>query len=334
MEKSNLQMFRTEVQLPPSQLQLTLQDRVLTIGSCFAEVIGTKLTKNKVPALVNPFGTIFNPLSACLLLEAALGKEYDFEEHLVQHNGIWYAYDLHSSVSSPDKAELLRLIRDRLQLTGEQLKQARLLIFTVGTAVGYSLAETGELVANCHKLPARQFTRTLLPPEVIVTAFNNLYDRLQQFNPEIQVLLTVSPVRHIKETIEINSVSKSVLRLACHQLKEAHAGVHYFPAYEIMLDDLRDYRFYKRDMVHPTDVAEDYIWQKFLHAYYHPDFYTFTQEWEKIRRALAHKPFHPHTEAHQAFLKNTIQQVQQLEKKYQLNASAEIQQLEDQRLPF
>ncbi len=323
-------MFRTEVQVAPTNVALNLQSKVLTIGSCFAEVIGNKLVQNKAQALVNPFGTIFNPVSVCKLLEAAAGKVYDFEQHLVQHNGIWYAYDLHSSLSSPEKEELTDIIQQRLLRTKEQLQGASLLIITLGTAVSYRLKETGDIVANCHKLPASNFSRELLSIPEIIAAFESMLMAIRQVSPELTVLLTVSPVRHIKETIEINSVSKSILRVACHQLKEVHANVLYFPAYEIMMDDLRDYRFYKQDMLHPTEVAEDYIWQKFTQAYLDKLFQQFLPEWDKMQRALAHKPFHPDTPVHQKFLQNTLEQLQQLQIKYKIDASAEQQQLMSQ----
>ncbi|MFD2245762.1 GSCFA domain-containing protein [Pontibacter ruber] len=320
-------MFRTEVQVKPAAISLSLRSKLVTIGSCFAEVIGNKLRDNKADALVNPFGTIFNPLSACLLLEAAAGKPYNFEQHLVENNGIWYAYDLHSSLSSPDRNELLSLIEQKLSQTREQLQQASLLILTLGTAIGYRLNSTGNVVANCHKLPARNFTRFILSTEEIVNAFESMYPVLKQLNPSLQILLTVSPVRHIKETLPLNSVSKSTLRVVCHQLTELHPDVLYFPAYEIMMDDLRDYRFYKQDMIHPTETAEDYIWQKFAAAYFDKEFQDFLEEWAKIRSALAHRPFHPDTAAHQSFLQRTLQHLQQLEQKYQIDCTEETQLL-------
>lgn len=323
-------MFRTEVQVPRSNLNLTLQHQVLTMGSCFAEVIGSKLQQHKVNTLVNPFGTIFNPVSVCLLLKAASGKPYNFENNLVQHNGIWYAYDLHSSLSSPDKEELLHMIHERMQQTSEQLQNASLLILTLGTAMAYRLAQSGKVVANCHKLPARQFSRVLLSTEETMLAFEDMYSLLKLTNPNIKILLTVSPVRHIKETLPMNSVSKATLRVLCHHLEEAHADVLYFPAYEMMMDDLRDYRFYKEDMLHPTALAEDYIWQKFVETYYTQDFKQFMGQWQKIQKAVAHKPFHSSSEAHQTFLRNTIEQLQTLQRKYTFNAEAEIQLLQAQ----
>ena len=323
-------MFRTEVQIPASGLDLTLQDGIVTIGSCFAEVIGSKLEQNKANVLVNPFGTIFNPLSVCRLLDAALVQKHDFEKNLVQHNGIWYAYDLHSSLSSPDREELVESISQQIGNTNKTLSEARLLIITLGTAVGYRLKSTGEVVANCHKLPAREFSRELLSLGIILPDFEKTLQSLRLFNPNMQVLLTVSPVRHIKETIETNSVSKAILRVLCHQLSQTHQHVGYFPAFEIMMDDLRDYRFYGRDMLHPTEVAEDYIWDKFASAYFDKSFISFLKEWEKMRRAVAHRAFHPESEAHQNFLKNTLKQLQDLSLQYSIDISKEKQMLQHQ----
>lgn len=280
--------------------------------------------------LANPFGTIFNPLSVCLLLEAAAGKAYPFENHLVQHKGIWYAYDLHSSLSSPSRDKLLETIRERVAQTRTHLQQARLLIVTLGTAVAYKLRQNDRLVANCHKLPAGQFTRLILSTSEIVAAFAQMHALIKQINPQLQVLLTVSPVRHIKETIPVNSVSKATLRLVCHQLEEQFADVRYFPAFEIMMDDLRDYRFYKQDMLHPTALAEDYIWQKFVDAYFNQEFRAFLSVWDKIRRAVAHQPFHPASDAHQAFLRNTLAQLQQLAAQYHIDTEAEAALLRQQ----
>ncbi|PKV66302.1 GSCFA domain-containing protein [Pontibacter ramchanderi] len=323
-------MFRTELHIPVSDLALNLTSGIVTMGSCFAEVIGNRLQQNKAQVLVNPFGTIFNPFSVNKLLRATIGEAHTLADHLVQHNGIWYAYDLHSSLSSPSRDTLLKNIEERLALTRHSLQQARLLIITLGTSVGYRSKSTGEVVANCHKIPAREFNRELLPLNTLLDDTNQALEELWQFNPSLQVLYTVSPVRHIKETIEVNSVSKSILRLLCHELSTAHTQAHYFPAFEIMMDDLRDYRFYGRDMVHPTEVAEDYIWEKFVHAYLSEDFREFLKAWEKMRRAIAHRPFHPDSEAHQNFVKTTLLQLQELSTRYKLDTSAEEKGLRQQ----
>lgn len=325
-------MFRTEVHIPESALKLNLPDKIVTIGSCFAEVIGNKLQDYKADVLVNPFGTIFNPVSVGKLLQAVATSETISADSLVQRDGIWYSYDLHSSLSSPDKNELLQTINKQLALTRAQLQQAKLLIITLGTAVSYKLIETGAIVANCHKLPAKQFTRELLTIDDVTQSIKAGYLALKQLNPALQLTLTVSPVRHVKETLPVNSVSKSILRTATHYLTEQLPDAHYFPAYEIMLDDLRDYRFYGPDMLHPTIVAEDYIWQKFTKAYLHPAYQQFIPEWEKIRRAIAHKPFHPQAAAHQNFLNNTIKQLEHLTGMYNIAVAAETEVLRQQLL--
>lgn len=316
-------MFRTEVEVPNADINLSLHDQVVTIGSCFAEVIGSKLQQNKVDALVNPFGTIFNPVSVCLLLKAAAGEPYAFEQHLLQQNDIWYSYDLHSSISSPHKEELLQQIQQSINLTHNHLQKASLLIITFGTAVAYRLAPSGNVVANCHKLPAKKFSRELLSQEEILQAFKEMYSFLKQLNPQLKVLLTVSPVRHTKETMLVNSVSKSLLRVVCHLLQESYSDVLYFPAYEVMLDDLRDYRYYKDDLIHPTSMAEAYIWQKFVNAYYNEQFQSFMKEWEKVEKALQHKPFHPGSDSHQKFLLKTQAQLEQIAHKYKIDISQE-----------
>lgn len=316
-------MFRTEVHIPVSEVNLQLQDKAVTMGSCFAEVIGTKLKDYKVDVLVNPFGTIFNPIAVSRLLQAVAGGPYNPEQNLVQRDGIWYSYDLHSSLSSPNKSVLIQLINTRIQLTRAHLTQAKLLIITLGTAVSYRLTDSDIIVANCHKLPSKQFSRQLLTTEEITQSIDAAFQTLKKLNPNLQIILTVSPVRHLKETIPVNSVSKSILRVTTHLVTESHQDILYFPAYEIMLDDLRDYRFYGQDMLHPTPTAEDYIWQKFTTAYLHPTYQEFIPAWEKIRKAITHRPFHPQAAAHQAFVSKTHTQLKHLAKSYQISISEE-----------
>ncbi|MDX5348038.1 MAG: GSCFA domain-containing protein, partial [Hymenobacteraceae bacterium] len=286
--------------------------KVMTIGSCFSDVIGNKLKQHKVQTLVNPFGTLFNPLSVGLLLETAAGKEYDFSGELVQSQGRWYGWDFHSSLSGSSAEELLHQIHQRVEQVKNFLQQTDLLIITFGTAVAYQLKQSGNVVANCHKIPQKNFNRLLLPQEQVLETYKNLFQVLQQYNPKLNILLTVSPVRHVKETLEVNSVSKAMLRVLCHQLQEQFEQVQYFPSFEIMMDDMRDYRFYKADMLHPTEVAENYIWEKFKAAWFDKPLQQFVQEWEKLAKALEHKPFHPESEAHQQFLRATLARLEQL----------------------
>ncbi|KAA9325984.1 GSCFA domain-containing protein [Adhaeribacter soli] len=308
-------IFRTELHPSPADQKLDLTSKAVTVGSCFSEVIGRQLEKYKVNTLSNPFGTIFNPLSACKLLQVCAGADIELADSFVENNGRWYSYDFHSSFSAPTEEDLYEQLDEVIVKTRRFLKQADVLILTLGTANIFRLNITGETVANCHKLPAANFTRETLLPEEIITAIAETHSLLRELNPNLRLVLTVSPVRHIKDTLELNSVSKAVLRLATHYLSQQLPFVSYFPAYELLIDDLRDYRFYKEDMLHPTATAEQYIWEKFSGAYFEETFHLFAQEWEKILRAREHKPFHPESPQHQAFLQNIIEKLHTLQEK-------------------
>lgn len=321
-------VFRTEINVPPADNKSSLPSKVLTAGSCFADVMGQQMQYYKVNTLVNPFGTIYNPLSLFRLLQAALNPDDPFTGPLVQRDNLWFAYDLHSSFAETSQEKLLINIQNKLKQVHSFLQQTDMLVLTLGTAVGYVHKETNQLVANCHKIPQQHFCKKILSITEITGAFSALYTVLLKLSPRLQILLTVSPVRHLKETLEINSVSKSVLRVSCHEITQQFRQVSYFPAYELMLDDLRDYRFYKADMIHPTEVAEDYIWQKFKQAYFDEAFQKFTSEWDKINQALAHRPFHPESEAHQAFLHNTLRKLEQLQTA--IDCTTEIAQVKNQ----
>ncbi|WP_026463126.1 GSCFA domain-containing protein [Adhaeribacter aquaticus] len=320
--------FRTEIQVSPRPFRLNSESIILTTGSCFAVVIGQKIKNYKVNTLVNPFGTIFNPISLFSLLDAGLFPEQPFTGNLVARDERWYAYDLHSSFSAPNQEDLLFSIQKARNEVYSYLASADVLILTLGTAVGYLHKESNQLVANCHKIAQQQFEKKLISTAEITATFSALYLKLKHLNPKLQVIVTVSPVRHIKETLELNSVSKSILRIACHEIAGQLADVTYFPAYELLLDDLRDYRFYKRDMIHPSEEAEDYIWGKFIQAFFEEPFQQFTKEWDKIKLALAHKPFHPDAPAHQQFLRNTLAKLEQIH--LHTDCSQEIAQVKSQ----
>ncbi|RZK88139.1 MAG: hypothetical protein EOO62_38120, partial [Hymenobacter sp.] len=272
-------MFRTELTIAPQERLLPRTARVLTVGSCFADSIGERLRLNKVSALVNPFGTVFQPLALAQLLRAAAGEEQDWQQHLVEARGRWQSYDFHSTVGAESPVELLQAIQEKVRLVGDFLRTADTVVLTLGTAWAYRLRETGELVSNLHKLPASLFEKELLTADEIVNGLAEVHALLRRANPAIRIVLTVSPVRHIKDTLPLNAVSKSVLRVACHYLSELLPNVSYFPAYELLTDDLRDYRYYAADMLHPSEVAEDYIWERFARTYFDADFGRFRKEW-------------------------------------------------------
>ncbi len=302
--------FRTPVAIPPSPRKITLRTPVLAMGSCFAEVMGERLAAHKFTTQLNPFGVIFNPVSLAALLDGALAGRPADRKGLVQTREGWRHYDFHSRLGATDPEVLLAQTDAALAATGRFLADAGWLLLTLGTAFVYRRRDNGAVVANCHKVPNASFTKELLPLETVVSALNGVLSRLPGRHPHLRILLTVSPVRHTKDTLPLNAVSKSLLRVACHELASTHSHVQYFPAYEIMLDDLRDYRFYKPDMIHPSEVAETYIWQKLAEAYFDEQTQQFIREWARLRMALGHRPFNPHTEAHQNFLRSTLAQLE------------------------
>ncbi len=289
------------------------------MGSCFSDEIGSRLLSNKFNALSNPFGTIYNPLSFFKALKGELDPK-----NIVEVDGVYRHWDCHGEIAGLSEDELEKLLSDRLQQSKDQLSKAKWLVITFGTAFAYRLKSTSELVANCHKVPQSQFTKELLSTKVITKEFERLYAFLKGTNPSLQILLTVSPVRHVRDGLSENNLSKAILIQSAHELAEEHKDVQYFPSYEILIDELRDYRFYKLDRVHPTDEAVDYIWRTFAGTYFDTEALDFLKQWEKIRSAINHRPFHPASEKHQQFLKATLKQLDALNELVDVRVEREI----------
>lgn len=308
--------FRTIVDAPEGNVKLSYHNPSLWMGSCFTENIGGWIQEMKFPASVNPFGTIFNPESINENLRLLLDKKQFSKSDLGHANGLYYSFHHHTSFSHPDQGKCLEEINRMIPLAGNYLREAGFLFLTWGTAWIYVHEETGKVVANCHKLPDRMFERKLLTVEEIVDSCYVLFDMLKNENPDLHIVLTVSPVRHFKDGARENQVSKSTLLLAANELFREIDFVHYFPAYEIVMDDLRDYRFYEEDLVHPNRQAIGYIMEKFREAWIEPTAFPVMKEVEKILMAVSHKPFNPNTTEHKKFLEKTLQQCLQLEKKY------------------
>lgn len=313
--------FRTPIKIEKSPFQIQLQSKVLTVGSCFAQVIGQKLEENKIATEVNPFGTLFNPMSIFKLLNPNYQQADD--RLFVQHQQTWLHYDFHSQFFASQQESLKELLNDSLAKI--QIQQYDFLVLTFGTAFVHQLKTTPSYVANCHKMPAILFEKDLLSVKDICKKFAELHKAITELNPSLKIIITVSPVRHTKEGLAENQLSKSILRTACHYLSTDYENVAYFPSYEIMIDDLRDYRFYKADMIHPNEVAEQYIFEQFTKTYFSDDLQTFLPKWQQIKRALTHKPFDIMSEAHQKFLQNVLKQLEGIEN--QVDISAEKQQV-------
>lgn len=307
-----MKLFRTPIQADVSSHAMGIFSRVVTVGSCFSDTIGRRLGTYKVQALANPFGTVYNPHTVHTLLMSALQGTPPADDGYVHHHDAFLHHDFHSEFASMHQEELTTQLLSALHQTQAFLRQSDTLILTYGTAWVYTQLHTGKIVANCHKVPARQFTKSLLSAADIEASFASLYAQLKAVNPALRIILTVSPVRHIKDTLPLNSVSKSVLRVVCHTLSQSYKNVDYFPSYEIMVDDLRDYRFYKSDMIHPSEEAEDYIWENFVARYFNQEARDFFTQWDRVLAAMHHRPFLPASAAHQQFLTNTLKKLEEL----------------------
>jgi hypothetical protein len=322
--------FRTIVRATPSAHKIALKHRIMTLGSCFSDAIGARLEWNKFTVSINPFGVIYNPVSIHRVLTRASQNEPPFPETYLQNDDVHLNYDLHSSFSALQKDLLEKKVNNAFADSHAFLKNCSWIMITYGTAWVYKLKSSGHIVANCHRQPSHLFEKTLLTTDQMIRSFGDMYNEVKKYNANIKFVLTVSPVRHVKDTLQLNAVSKAVVRIACHEMSERFKDVEYFPAYEVMMDDLRDYRFYKSDMIHPSEQAEDYIWNRFVEKYMDSETSDFLQQWKGIYPALLHKPFHPASSGHQIFLRQTLHKLEQL--RGVINIEEEIHSIQTQLL--
>lgn len=299
-------MFRTIFDLPPCPKKITHKDQVFVMGSCFSDMIGEKLHRGKFTVLANPFGVIYNPISLFALLKQSLAENEFSEELILEKDERYFHYHVHSAINATSPDSLLSLLRESRERVRECLSKASHVFITLGTSFVFELLKSKTTVANCHKQPSSLFSKRILEMEEIRMAFESYFHLQIKHNPGVKIILTVSPVRHIREGMVQNQISKSLLRLLCYHLERDFEEVLYFPSYELMMDDLRDYRFYKEDMIHPTETAENYIWEHFKNSYFDAE----TKEWlkkaENIRLALLHKPFNPQSASHKQFLERLL----------------------------
>lgn len=305
--------FSTTINIPESDFKIEHESLITLMGSCFAESIGYKLSYYKFNSCKNPFGIIYNPISLAKSLKRIITGDLYQTNELNSFNQKWFSFDHHGSFSAIDKKECINNINQSLGQAHEQLKKSNTLIITFGSAWVYEYKDFG-VVANCHKIPGKEFSKRLLSVKEILTHFEELLDLLKTFNPDLTVIFTVSPVRHTKDGLYENNLSKSTLHLAVKNLVEQHSNCQYFPAYEVVIDELRDYRFYKDDLVHPTEMGINYVWEKFSKVYFDSDTEALNKAIEKIMNAAQHIPFDKKSEAHQKFVSvmlNTIKLVQE-----------------------
>ncbi len=297
-------MFQTKIEIPPTSLNITYKDSIMTLGSCFAENIGKKMQEVYFEVDINPFGVLYNPVSICNSIHKLIDAKPFSETSLFENRGLWQSFSHSSLFSDVTARQCLNKINDRFSKACNFLQKADYLLITFGTAWVFEEQQSGSVVSNCHKLPASQFIRRRLTVEEIIADYSRLITKLNELFPHVQLIFSVSPIRHWKDGAHGNNVSKSTLLLAVDALQEQFKQVHYFPAYEIQLDELRDYRFYAPDMLHPSDVAVDYIWQRFSETYFSNQTMDIKKQLEQLVADLAHRPIHPDSVEFRKFQEN------------------------------
>ncbi|MDD5151823.1 MAG: GSCFA domain-containing protein, partial [Flavobacterium sp.] len=265
----------------------------------------------------NPFGIIFNPVSIEKIISKSLNLEFYTEKDIFFHNERWHCFDVHSDLSNTNKEELLNDSNQLLQSTNQKLREATHIIITYGTSWVYRNLETNQVVANCHKVPQAAFSKEILSAETIEKSIQNTIDLIEKVNPKANFIFTVSPVRHLKDGFVENQLSKAHLITAIQQtINNKQQTTNYFPSYEIMMDELRDYRFYNEDMLHPSQVAIDYIWERFSETTISSDSHSIMEEVCSIQKGLQHRSFNPKSESHQQFLSKLQDKMMKLQKRF------------------
>lgn len=310
--------FRTQIPISKSNSPIDYNSKILSFGSCFAENMAEKFDYFKFQNETNPYGIIFNPVSIERIIRRIAEQELFTEKDVFFNNERWHCFDVHSDLSNSDREELLETLNKAIEVTNHQLKNSSHIIITYGTSWIYRNVESEQIVANCHKVPQKQFSKELLSVDIIQKSIQNTIDLIQTLNPNIKFIFTVSPVRHIKDGFTENQLSKSHLFTAIHSILKSkfyNLKLQYFPSYEIMMDELRDYRFYGEDMLHPNQVAIDYIWKLFSENYIFPDSISIMQEVDDIQKSLRHRSFNPESVQHQKFLAKLQQKIMFLDEK-------------------
>ncbi|HZW62465.1 MAG TPA: GSCFA domain-containing protein [Flavobacteriaceae bacterium] len=295
--------LQTQIPLEPQmQNRIDYFSRILLFGSCFTENMGSKVNYFKFQNLQNPLGILFHPIAIENLISRTITANTFKENDVFFHNEQWHSFEAHSSLSSINKHKLIECLNKRTQETAIALDQATHVVITLGTAWVYKHLETNKIVANCHKVPQKHFAKVLLSVEEVNASLKNTIALLRNANPQCTIIFTVSPVRHLKDGFVENTQSKAHLLTAIHQTIKPEDKLCYFPSYEIMMDELRDYRFYKEDMLHPNQIAVDYIWQHFVNVWFDPKTHETMQQVDTVQKGLQHKPFNTQTKAHKVFL--------------------------------
>ena len=298
--------FTTKVPILKYDTPIDYDSNIISIGSCFAENMSDKFTYYKFQNIVNPFGIIFNPVSIENSIKRIVSKQKFTNEDLFFHNDLWHCFEVHSRFSNPKKTVLLEILNQLIESTFNQISNASHFIITYGSSWVYRHSVSKSIVANCHKLPQKEFKKEILAIETIEKSIQNTISLIQKVNPNCQFVFTVSPVRHLKDGFIENQRSKAHLITAIHNLHQVLKNTNYFPSYEITMDELRDYRFYTEDMLHPNQTAIDYIWLRFFENYFLEAIIPTMNKVCEIQKALQHRAIHLNSASHQIFL-NALQ---------------------------
>lgn len=294
--------------------QVNIKQAILLMGSCFAEEIGAKLEERKFNALTNPHGILYNPISIRSALTDYMQDKKYTKEDIFLHNELWRSFNHHGKFANTDADACLENINHHISLAHQQLKEAKWLLVTFGSAFAYT--HNKQIVANCHKLPASQFEKVLISKEQITDVWQKEINVLKELNPQLNILFTVSPVRYVRDGLIENNRSKGILLDAVHTLTEENTNCFYFPAYEIVIDELRDYRFFKDDLVHPNHLAVNYVWQKFTDVVCDEETKNFITDYEPILKSLQHRDLQEGTTASLKFKKHLEEKINTLKAKY------------------
>lgn len=325
--------FMADITITPPDKKIRYADPVMLVGSCFTEHIGDKLANLKFKTLQNPHGILFDPISVARCLDAVIRNDPVQESELFLLNELWQSWDYHSRFSGTDKEKVLDSLNSYRQETNGFLQEAKWIILTLGSSYSYRLAENDRPVANCHRAPAQTFRKHLCSIDETVTALDNTLYRLFKFNPELRVIFTVSPVRHLRDGVVANNRSKARLLESVHHLVDKFDRLYYFPAYELVVDVLRDYRFYDIDMAHPNYQATEFVLDHFVKSFIDPTALPVMEQVQQIMIARNHKAFQPDTEAHRNFLRNFAQKTRDLQDKYRyLDLTEELRYFEEAEL--
>lgn len=296
--------LHTKIELKKKQESfIDYNSKILLLGSCFSENIGTKLDYFKFQNLQNPFGILFHPIAIENLVKNTVNKKEYTEKDLIENNAIFHSFDAHSCLSSVEKLSILNNLNSAILKTHNYIKKVSHVIITLGTSWIYKHIETDKIVANCHKIPQKRFSKELLTIHKIIESLNRTIQYINSINKNATIVFTISPVRHLKDGFVENTQSKAHLITGVHKVISQQKNAHYFPSYEIMMDELRDYRFYKPDMIHPNQVAIDYIWEKFLNTWFLEANFATMMQVDNIQKGLQHRPFQKNSEQHQKFLR-------------------------------